>query len=156
MDTATITPTVLDATCGGRMMWWNKAHDDVLYLDRRVVPPGSIVQQPMWNVTPDVVADFTALPYADGAFEMVVYDPPHAPIAEGGIIASKFGTLTDLDEIVAGLHECLRVSRGWVVFKWAEAPFPVGDVVDRLGVDPMFGHRTAKSGATIWCVFDAR
>ena len=136
-------------------MWWDKSHPDVLYMDKRVVPPGSIVQQPMWAVEPDLVADYTALPFPDETFEMVVYDPPHAPITTG-IIASKYGTMTDLDEITAGLRECLRVSRGWVVFKWSEAPFPVGEVINRLGVQPMFGHTTAKSGSTIWCVFDAR
>ena len=136
-------------------MWWDKDHPDALYVDRRIVPPGSIVQQTMWQIEPDVAADFTALPFDDDSFALVVFDPPHATISPESITGMKYGTITDLDEVIAGLRECYRVviPSGFLVFKWAEAVFPVQKVLDRAEMTPMFGHRTAKSGKTIWCLF---
>jgi hypothetical protein len=29
---------ILDACCGGRMWWWDKAHPLAVYMDRRVAP----------------------------------------------------------------------------------------------------------------------
>lgn len=144
---------MLDATAGGRMLWFDKNPEDVLFVDERVVPKGSIVQQPLWSVEPDMQADFRSLPFADDSFEMVVFDPPHTDVSPESIIGTKYGTITDLDEVVAGLAECWRVTERWLVFKWAEASWPVGDVLDRVRFRPLFGHRTAKSGATIWCLF---
>ena len=151
--------TILDATCGGRMMWWDKSHPDVLFVDRRVVPPGAKVQQPLWNVEPDLLADYRALPFSDNSFDMVVFDPPHMNSntrGTTGIMAMTYGTITDLDEVVAGLHECLRVASSWVVFKWNDADWTIGEIIERSGINPLFGHRTAKSGRTIWAMYDAR
>ena len=144
---------MLDATAGGRMMWFDKNPDNVLFVDKRVVPPGSIVQQPLWSVEPDIQADFCALPFADNSFEMVVFDPPHATIAPESIIGTKFGTLTDLDEIAAGLSECWRVTNRWLIFKWADTAFTISEVLERIPFCPLFGHTTAKSGPTIWVTF---
>jgi hypothetical protein len=36
--------TILDATCGGRMMWFNKNHPQSVYMDRRIVDRGEISQ----------------------------------------------------------------------------------------------------------------
>lgn len=137
------------------MMWFDKDPDGVLFVDKRVVPKGAIAQQPLWSVGPDAVCDFSALPYRDDAFDLVVFDPPHAPLSPNSILGTKYGTLLDLDEVVAGLEECLRVASGFVVFKWAEAPFTIGEVLARTQARPLFGHRTAKSGSTIWAVFAA-
>ena len=147
---------ILDATSGGRMMWFDKDPEGVLFVDRRVVPPGSIVQQPLWSVNPDVKADNRSLPYKDNSFELVVFDPPHTTISEDSIIGTKYGKLTDLHEVVAGINECLRVSNGFVVFKWAETEFPLSAILEHVTHLPLFGHTTAKSGLTMWVMFDAR
>ena len=148
-------PSILDATAGGRMMWFDKNPDDVLFVDRRVVPPGTKGQGSLWEVNPDIVASFESLPFSDDTFEMVVYDPPHRNLSPDSIMGLTYGSITDLDTVVAGLHECLRVSRRWVVFKWAEASHKVSDVLALTDARPLFGHTTAKSGKTIWVVFDA-
>ena len=40
-------PAVLDACCGGRMFWWNKAYKDALFMDCREVEKGAF--QNNWN-----------------------------------------------------------------------------------------------------------
>ena len=147
---------ILDATAGGRMMWFDKNPDDVLFVDKRVVPPGAIVQQPLWNCQPDIQADNTRLPFADNTFEMVVFDPPHVKFTPASLMGVKYGVLTDLHEVVAGLEECARVASNWLVFKWAENESSISEVLAITHLTPLFGHTTASSGKTIWCVFDVR
>lgn len=144
---------ILDATCGGRMMWFDKYPDDVLFVDRRVVPEGALIQQALFGVRPDMQADYQSLPFQDNTFEMVVFDPPHADIHPDSIIGTKFGTLTDLDEVIAGLVECYRVTSRWLIFKWSESAFTISQVLQRVPFTPLFGHTTAKSGPTIWVTF---
>ena len=73
---------ILDATCSSRMMWFNKQHPAALYVDKRIVH-----DEAMWksgngeatrhlNIEPDVIADFTNLPFKDNSFSLVVFDPP--------------------------------------------------------------------------------
>lgn len=69
-------PQILDMTAGSRMMWFN--HDDqrAVFLDQRceshVLCDGRRV-----DIRPNVVGDFRDLPFADEAFQLVVFDPPH-------------------------------------------------------------------------------
>jgi len=60
---------VLDATANRRKMWKGLATGDVTFLD---VEPA---------VEPDVVGDFTSMPFPDGSFDVIVFDPPHLPLA---------------------------------------------------------------------------
>ena len=152
---------ILDATCGGRMMWFDKHHPNALYVDRRTLPMGAIDQQPGFSVEPDEIEDFTDLPYEGGSFKLVVFDPPHIvqPGGESSILGMKYGVLAEgwQDEITAGFRECWRVLDwyGVLVFKWGEASVTVREVLDLLpeGMNPLFGHTTGKSGKTKWIVF---
>lgn len=149
---------ILDATCAGRQMWFDKARADVVYLDRRQEPPGTIPQQPNWTVQPDVVADFTAIPFPDDTFDLVVFDPPHAKVLAESITGLKYGTLFGdwRPVLAAGLRECHRVlaAGGTLVFKWAESHVPVREVLELVPhLVPAFGHVTGKSGPTIWVTF---
>lgn len=53
---------ILDACCGSRMFWFDKTHPNVLFQDIRdaeyILCDGRKLE-----VHPDVVADFTAMPY---------------------------------------------------------------------------------------------
>ena len=148
---------ILDATAAGRQMWFDKNHPDVLYVDRRTAPAGYISEQPGFTIEPDVQADFTALPFADASFHLVVFDPPHAEISATSITGKKYGSLFgDWRPVIAeGFAECWRVlaAPGTLIFKWNEAAVSIKEVLDLFDVKPLFGHTTAKSGSTKWMTF---
>jgi len=150
---------ILDATCGGRMMWFNKHHPNAVYMDIRTESKGCIPQQTNFEVSPDVEGDFTDMDFPDESFSLVVFDPPHAQISKNSVIGKKYGSLEKEWEpaIIGGIQECWRVlaPNGVLIFKWAEAVVPIGEVLRRLPSDiqPLFGHTTAKSGKTIWVTF---
>jgi 23S rRNA G2069 N7-methylase RlmK/C1962 C5-methylase RlmI len=148
---------VLDATCGGRMMWFDKNHKDVVYMDQRVVEKGAITQQPNFCVKPDVVSSFTDMPFPDNTFHLVVFDPPHIEQLGEGIMTVKYGALRGdwRKDLLDGFNECMRVlkSNGTLVFKWGEASVSIREVIDLFGVQPLFGHTTAKSGKTKWVTY---
>jgi len=153
---------VLDVTCGTRSIWFDRADPRSLYIDRRretvavdVGTPGTVGRSPI-VVEPDAVADFTALPFADGSFSLVVFDPPHVQRHEAlGAVTRRYGCLNgDWREMLRkGFAECLRVLKpnGVLVFKWGESQFKVADIVKLAPVKPLFGHRTSKT--THWVVF---
>lgn len=79
---------ILDVTCGGRSIWFNKNHHLALYCDRREEEYEQTFgkAQPSTRhikVHPDMIADFTDLPFDDNTFNLVVFDPPHI-ISEKG------------------------------------------------------------------------
>lgn len=58
------------------MFYFNKHDERVLFQDIRKVKTILCDGRP-FEVSPDVQADFTNMPYEDGSFSMVVFDPPH-------------------------------------------------------------------------------
>ena len=67
---------ILDACCGGKMFYFNKEDDRVLFQDIRDFNT-TLCDGRAFSIHPDVVADFTDMPYPDESFTMVVFDPPH-------------------------------------------------------------------------------
>lgn len=107
-------PPVLDVTCGGRMMWFDKQHPLALYLDNREIADVELCDGRHFSVRPDIVADFTALPFPDKSFRLVVFDPPHLVRAgEASYTAVKYGRLDPnwRTTLRAGFQECMRVLR---------------------------------------------
>lgn len=155
---------ILDATCGSRMMWFDRYCDHALYMDKRVVDNETIWTSKdgknvrTLTVDPDVVADFTDMPFEDETFYLVVFDPPHLrSISETAWLAKKYGRLFGGWENVIhdGFKECMRVLKpyGTLVFKWNENDIPIREVIDAIGDEPLFGTRTGKRGFTHWCVY---
>lgn len=158
---------ILDACCGGRMWWWNKAHPLAVYMDNRVVPKGhnpdigseSRHGSGNWACEPDVIGDFRALPFDDGAFRLVLFDPPHVVREEiKGHVTLQYGALhpaTADDDLRGGFAECWRVLApgGTLVFKWAGKP----DRVRRhFPAEPIVGTKVVRGGnglGTRWYVF---
>jgi SAM-dependent methyltransferase len=155
-------PIVLDACCGSRMFWFDRADPRALFIDKRqeicpidVGTPGTIGRSPI-VVAPDVIADFTALPFADESFCLVVFDPPHVQRQEArGALTRRYGVLNGAwrEMLSKGFCECLRVLKpnGVLVFKWGESQFKVADIMKLAPVKPLFGHHTSKT--THWAVF---
>lgn len=150
-------PRVLDPCCGSRMFWFDKANPDVVFGDKRdeehVLCDGRTLQ-----IKPDALIDFTALPYPDGRFRLVVFDPPHLERAgPKSWMAAKYGKLSAnwRAEIRAGFAECFRVlaTDGVLIFKWNETQIRVSELLALTDVRPLFGHPSGKKGGTHWITF---
>lgn len=156
---------VLDATCGSRMIWFNKNNELAVFVDKRELDCEAIWTSGDGKVTrycsihPDIIADFTNLPFEDNTFYHVVFDPPH--LIQGGDNAwmvKKYGKLnkdTWKQVLHDGFSECMRVLKpyGTLIFKWNETQIPVKDVIAAIGARPLYGNRSGKQGKTHWMAF---
>ena len=149
--------TVLDPCCGSRMFWFDNANKNVLFGDIRtedhVLCDGRAL-----NITPDVELDFRALPFDDGSFKLVVFDPPHLKHAgQESWSAKKYGVLSGdwRDDIRRGFAECFRVlaSDGVLIFKWSEIQIKVSEILALTDIEPLFGHKSGKRSNTHWICF---
>lgn len=153
-----VLPPILDATCASKMMWFNKDHPDVLYMDKRCLQDIELCDGRLFNVQPDVIADFTKIPFPDNSFYLVIFDPPHLIHAgDDSYMAIKYGKLDEdwKSTLYFGVQECMRVLRpgGTLIFKWNEYQIPIQDVLDAIKIQPLFGHRSGKASKTHWMVF---
>ena len=150
-------PRALDPCCGSRMFWFDRENADVVFGDKRseqhILCDGRTL-----NIAPDALMDFTALPFDDGTFRLVVFDPPHLHTAgPKSWMAAKYGKLSSgwRDELREGFAECFRVlaSDGVLIFKWNETQVKVREVLELTPMQPLFGHPTGRKGLTHWIVF---
>lgn len=145
---------ILDATCGSRMIWFDKQNDDALYMDNRQLTT-TLCDGRILNINPNVVADFRDMPFEDNTFYLVVFDPPHLRKAgETSWLAKKYGVLSEdwKQDISQGFKECMRVLKpsGTLILKWNEEQVKLGELLKVLPQKPLFGNRRAK---THWLVF---
>lgn len=152
---------ILDATCGSRAMWFDKHNPLAVYCDNRRENYEAI-----WGadstrrccVDPDILCNFTELPFADGQFSLVVFDPPHLLKAkETAWLVKKYGKLDETwpQMLHDGFHECMRVLKpeGVLIFKWSEYDIPARKVWQAIGKVPLFGHHSGKKSRTFWACF---
>lgn len=148
---------ILDACCGSRMFWFNKNNPDVLFGDIRseqhILCDGRAL-----DITPDIIMDFTDMPFDSESFYLVVFDPPHLKkLGKTSWMAKKYGILPEnWEEIIrAGFNECMRVLKpnGILVFKWNEDQIKVSSIIEVIGKCPLFGHITGRQSKTIWMCF---
>lgn len=155
---------ILDCTCGSRTIWFNKEHPAAIYTDKRVEHDLAIWKSTKndsvrtLDVEPDVVADFTDLPFPDCSFELVVFDPPHLDkVGDNAWMRKKYGRLEgDWRAMIHdGFSECMRVLKphGTLIFKWSEVQIPTREVINAIGQEPLFGHRSGKQMHTHWLAF---
>ena len=157
-------PPVLDACCGPRMFWFDPQDPRALFIDKRqeshVMDLGteSTRGRAPAVIAPDVVADFTSMPFPDESFYLVVFDPPHIMRHRGGLtgcFSKKYGMLPSKwpEVLRAGFAECFRVLKphGTLVFKWADTNIPVSQVLMTTPQRPLFGSR--RGPHTHWYVF---
>jgi ubiquinone/menaquinone biosynthesis C-methylase UbiE len=149
--------TILDACCGSRMFWFDKTNPNVVFADNRseehVLCDGRELK-----INPDVVIDFTDMPFPDNSFKLVVFDPPHfRKLGESSWMAKKYGVLPpDWQTVIKqGFDECMRVLEpdGVLVFKWNEYQIPVSKILKTVGVQPLLGHKSGKLSQTHWLLF---
>ena len=111
------------------MMWFDRQHPDVVFGDQRNETltvtdrsHGRADGTRTLCIEPDVLLDFRDLPYTDGAFSLVAFDPPHLVRAgPRSWLAAKYGKLGKdwRDDLRQGFSECFRVlaANGVLVFK---------------------------------------
>ena len=144
-------------------MWFDSQDERAIYMDRRceIVKgewgPGSKGRRDL-HINPDVMGDFSDMPFPDESFQLVVLDPPHIRRMEAkGKVSATFGVLTPgWEEMLrGGFSECFRVLKpgGVLVFKWCEVEVPLARVLALTPEKPLFGHRSGKKAMTHWVTF---
>lgn len=154
---------ILDACCGSRMFWFDKNNPDVLFIDKRnetLEAKDSSCKSGVRkiDIKPDLVADFTEMPFDDESFYMVVFDPPHLKtLGQNSWMAKKYGRLPEDWQfmIQKGFTECFRVLKpnGTLIFKWNESEIMSNQILKLIPYKPLFGHTTGRQSKTIWMAF---
>ena len=154
---------ILDVTCGSRGIWFNKHHPNAVYCDKRVENDSKVFGtrqcRDTIDINPDVICDFTDLPFRDESFSLVVFDPPpHLLNAnQTAWLVKKYGSLDKNwpQMLHDGFHECMRVLKpdGVLIFKWSEYDIPANEVWQAIGEKPLFGHHSGKKSNTFWGCF---
>lgn len=154
---------ILDACCGSRMFWFDKHNPLALFVDKRseTLTAKDRGKTRVIEIKPDVIADFTNLPFEDNSFYMVVFDPPHLKtLGETSWMAKKYGKLPkDWKSLIHdGFAECMRVLKpnGTLIFKWNESEIKASEVLSVIPFKPLFGHTTGRQSKTIWMCFMKR
>lgn len=153
---------ILDATCGGRSIWFDKHDPHTVYMDVRrdyfsdIWKNGNCHGE--YLINPDVQADFTAIPFPDETFRLVVFDPPHLVRASyEAWLVKKYGKLEENwpQMLREGFRECMRVLKpeGVLIFKWSEHDIAAEKVWEAIGHRPLFGHHSGKKSMTFWGCF---
>jgi len=152
--------TILDVCCGSRMFWFDKYDERVIFCDKRA--ERHILNYDCGdydiNVSPNVLSNFTALPFPSNHFQVVVFDPPHLnKIGKNSWTYKKYGSLEGEWRFMLrdGFAECFRVlaTAGTLIFKWSSVQIPISEVLKLTNERPLFGHPSGKNGLTHWVAF---
>lgn len=146
---------VLDPCSGSRMFYFDKDDERVLFCDNRHIAT-RLCDGRTLNVNPDVIADVTDLPFGDGEFPLVVFDPPHLTVGNGWQV-EKYGKLPAdwRGWMTKAFSECWRVLAidGTLIFKWYEYRISLGEVLKCAPCEPLLGNRRPRNSKTHWLVF---
>jgi hypothetical protein len=139
------------------MFWFDRKNPDVFFGDIRneshILCDGRSLQ-----IKPDMLIDYTDMPFFDGTFKLIVFDPPHLVRAgKNGWMMKKYGKLPEpwRDDIAAGFRECFRVLElhGVLIFKWNETQIKTNEILPLTDKKPLFGHISGKRANTHWICF---
>lgn len=150
--------TILDMCCGSRMFWHDKTDPRAVFCDIRA-EEHVLCDERRLVISPDVIADFRALPFTNATFPVVVFDPPHLErVGPNGWQGKKYGKLnreTWRDDLRIGFAEAFRVLRphGVLIFKWSEVQIPVSQILALTDEKPAVWQRTGKNDKTHWISF---
>jgi hypothetical protein len=154
---------ILDVSCGSKMFWFDRNDPRVVFMDKRSenheYKDSSVKSgKRILIVDPEIIGDFTSLPFQRDSFSLVVFDPPHL-INNGsnGWMAKKYGKLTKnwREDIRLGFSECFRVLKyeGTLILKWNENDIPVSKIIELTSYRPLFGNKCGKASKSHWIVF---
>lgn len=156
---------ILDPCSGSRMMWFDRAHPDVIFGDKRREKltlidrsHGRADGTRTLVIEPEALMDFRSMPYADNTFYLVAFDPPHLVRAgKKSWLAAKYGKLSEnwRDDLRQGFSEYFRVLRphGTLIFKWNETQIKVREILECSPLPPLFGNTAGRKNGTHWIAF---
>ena len=164
LDDELISKPILDACCGGRMMWFDKGDKRALFADCRreemkIDHHPSQKGRSSKKVNPDLLYDFRDMEIPSDSFWHVVFDPPHVRgISLKSVTGFSYGSLEKdswQDDLAKGFSECFRVLKpfGTLIFKWCEVEIPLKEVLSLTPEKPLYGHRSGKKAKTHWVAF---
>ena len=159
-------PKILDATCGNRGIWFQKEEPHTTYCDIRKESHEIYCGHPVsgkknhntLEISPDIQCDFRNLPFEDGTYNLVILDPPHLKNqTESSWMRKEYGSLDgDWQSMIRdGFRECMRVLKvgGVLIFKWSEVQISTREIINVIGQEPLFGHRSGKKMNTHWMCY---
>ena len=147
---------ILDPCCGSRMFHFDRQNQNVVYGDIRT-ESHILCDGRSLEIAPDIEMDFRDIPFNDGQFNLVVFDPPHLIKAgKQSWLALKYGKLNEdwREDIRKGFEECFRVlaTGGVLIFKWNENQIKLKDLLQSIEpYSPLFGNKRSQ---THWLVFN--
>jgi hypothetical protein len=149
---------ILDACCGGRMMWIDKENPNVLFMDIRKEAKGFIKEQPNFEICPDVIGDYRKTEFKDSQFIHIVWDIPHMIKGSSGIITKKYFFLGDnwKEDLTQGFNELWRIlaDGGTLCLKFSDLDIAIKDLLVLFPEKPLYGTPTKKGvNNTYWFVF---
>ena len=153
---------ILDVTCGSRTIWFQKNEPHTVYCDIRDEEWegvfGTAKNHNTLKIHPDIKCSFTNLPFEDGSFNLVVFDPPHLQnLTQSSWMRKEYGSLDgDWKPMIRkGFEECMRVLKpdGVLIFKWSDISVSTREILNVIGQEPLFGHRSGKKMNTHWMCF---
>lgn len=153
-----VLPSILDMCCGSRMFWFDKQDKRAVFSDIRA-EQHMLCDGRSLVISPDVIADFRALPFANNSFSVVVFDPPHLErVGENAWMGKKYGCLnkdTWRDDLRGGFKEAFRVlcPQGVLIFKWNETQVSVNQILELTDEAPIIRQRVGKNDKTHWIIF---
>ena len=146
---------ILDVCCGGKMFYYDKNDERVLFCDERYFEK-KFAWKTLFEVKPDLIVDFKALPFKDKSFHLVIFDPPHMIWgSEKSFMVQKYGKLNKnyKEELKRGFDECYRVLKdnGTLIFKWSESQIKLSSILECFEMKPLIMQKSSKSSH--FCVF---
>ena len=166
---------IIDVCCGGRMFYFDKKDERVLFQDIRNIDI-KLCDGRQFSINPDVIGDFRKMDFEDESFDLVIFDPPHlirnvgkskfadiygslnTKAKPSGWQQIKYGELgvTEWQETLRlGFSECFRIliKGGFLIFKWNETDIPVSKILMLTDEKPILGHKSGKRSKTHWILF---
>jgi len=142
------------------MFWFDREHLSAVFMDNRKETLIVDTRQGRREIkiNPDLIGDFTKIPFPDEFFRLVVFDPPH--LLRNGVnswMGKKYGTLKGnwKENLRKGFLECWRILKheGVLIFKWNEIDIPVSQILKLAPAVPIIGNRCGKNSRSHWIVF---
>lgn len=100
--------TILDVCCGSRMFWFNKLDTRAVFADIRA-EEHILCDGRRLVISPDLIADFRALPFSDASFPVVVFDPPHLErVGDNAWMGKKYGRLNKKHGVLTSAPDSKR------------------------------------------------